>query len=247
MPDLCCEQIRETLSTVTQELGWDDFLYIFSLERNWVDQRVHCVLEASPKARHAYSVFRRNKLSDTLLQFDTLRSDLPQLIELSKYNDIETDAELVQLLLDMNWEHGLYWPTYGHSGALGYLILYRQPGEISKDLLDRTRDCLAPHVVKFNAWSRELINESDNSVSLSPRETECILLVSKGKTSKEIARCLTLAERTVEFHIQNAMKKLGVSTRSQAVALFSLNHFPGMSTIKTLRESHGSRANVSSC
>ena len=51
---------------------------------------------------------------------------------------------------------------------------------------------------------------------LSPRETQCLLLVADGQTSKEIARELAITLRTVDFHIHNAMKKLGVAKRGQA-------------------------------
>ena len=42
--------------------------------------------------------------------------------------------------------------------------------------------------------------------------------IRKGKTNWEIAVILGVAERTVKFHLQNAMSKLGATTRSQAVA-----------------------------
>lgn len=56
------------------------------------------------------------------------------------------------------------------------------------------------------------------AIRLTAREREILTWVSVGKTSWEIARILALAERTVVFHVDNAMKKLDTSTRSQAVA-----------------------------
>lgn len=49
--------------------------------------------------------------------------------------------------------------------------------------------------------------------TLSPRETECLLWVKDGKSNWEIGQILTISERTVEFHINNAMRKLGVNNR----------------------------------
>jgi DNA-binding CsgD family transcriptional regulator len=40
--------------------------------------------------------------------------------------------------------------------------------------------------------------------------------VARGKTSIETAQILGLSKRTVDFHIDNARKKLGVSTRTEA-------------------------------
>ena len=53
--------------------------------------------------------------------------------------------------------------------------------------------------------------------SLTARELECLRWAAAGKTSSEIAANLTIAERTVIFHIANATKKLGAANRRQAV------------------------------
>lgn len=53
---------------------------------------------------------------------------------------------------------------------------------------------------------------------LTKREMECLLWIAEGKTSWEAAQILRIAERTVIFHLQNVAKKLGVSSRQQAVA-----------------------------
>ncbi len=46
------------------------------------------------------------------------------------------------------------------------------------------------------------------NVSLSKRETEVLRWTADGKTSGEIAEIMNLTERTVNFHISNAMTKL---------------------------------------
>jgi DNA-binding NarL/FixJ family response regulator len=53
-------------------------------------------------------------------------------------------------------------------------------------------------------------------VKLNEREVEVLTLVSRGKTSAEIARKLRLAKRTVDFHIDNARVKLRAATRTEA-------------------------------
>ncbi len=56
------------------------------------------------------------------------------------------------------------------------------------------------------------------SVGLSEREIEALIWSARGKTSAEIAQILGLTRRTVDFHLDNARTKLGVTTRTQAVA-----------------------------
>lgn len=61
-----------------------------------------------------------------------------------------------------------------------------------------------------------------NGGQLSGRERECLRWVSVGKTDWEIGRILSISENTVHYHIERAKRKLGVTTRTQAVvnALF---------------------------
>jgi DNA-binding CsgD family transcriptional regulator len=54
---------------------------------------------------------------------------------------------------------------------------------------------------------------------LSERELECLEWVSFGKTSWETALILGVSERTINFHLLNAARKLNVYGRQAAVAL----------------------------
>jgi DNA-binding NarL/FixJ family response regulator len=53
---------------------------------------------------------------------------------------------------------------------------------------------------------------------LTQREKEVLTWVGRGKTSSEIAIILGLSERTVNFHCDQAMRRLDVINRTQAVA-----------------------------
>ena len=58
---------------------------------------------------------------------------------------------------------------------------------------------------------------------LSEREVEVLRLISRGKSSKEIARALTITEKTAGHHVEHIYAKTGVSTRVGA-ALFAMQH-----------------------
>ena len=51
---------------------------------------------------------------------------------------------------------------------------------------------------------------------LTSRERECLTWSLRGKTAWEVSRIIGVAERTVNFHLQNAMGKLGASSKHQA-------------------------------
>jgi len=52
---------------------------------------------------------------------------------------------------------------------------------------------------------------------LTKREKEVFKLLVTNKSTKEIAESLNISEKTVRNHISNAMQKLGVKGRAQAV------------------------------
>lgn len=56
-------------------------------------------------------------------------------------------------------------------------------------------------------------------IALTPREREILGLLAEGLRVKQIAERLTLSPATVHTHVRNAIAKLDVDTRTEAVAL----------------------------
>jgi DNA-binding response OmpR family regulator len=79
---------------------------------------------------------------------------------------------------------------------------------IDFDVLDAIIKARLVHVARTEVWVRD--------VQLNDREIETLTWVARGKTSLEISQILGLSKRTVDFHIDNARNKLGVSTRTEA-------------------------------
>jgi DNA-binding CsgD family transcriptional regulator len=53
--------------------------------------------------------------------------------------------------------------------------------------------------------------------TLSPREQECLVLAFQGLTARETSLRLTCSERTVNYHLANAMAKLKVDNKLAAI------------------------------
>ncbi|MFS2117470.1 helix-turn-helix domain-containing protein, partial [Herbaspirillum frisingense] len=56
---------------------------------------------------------------------------------------------------------------------------------------------------------------------LTPRESDVLLWLGKGKTNRDIADILGMSPRTVNKHLEHIFVKLGVETRSAAAVLAS--------------------------
>ena len=61
-------------------------------------------------------------------------------------------------------------------------------------------------------------SERLRQLALTPRETEVLSWVAKGKTNRDIADILGMSPRTVNKHLEHIFEKLGVETRSAATA-----------------------------
>ncbi len=107
------------------------------------------------------------------------------------------------------------------SGADGYLLKRTKPMELRTALLDvlsggapMTSE-IARHVV---ASFRRKGSGLDPSISLTAREEEILVLLTKGYSNKEIADYLSLSIETVRSHLKNIYTKMHVRSRAEAVA-----------------------------
>jgi HD-GYP domain-containing protein (c-di-GMP phosphodiesterase class II) len=63
----------------------------------------------------------------------------------------------------------------------------------------------------------------ERPAGLSDREAEIVGMLARGLQTKQVARALGISVKTADRHIQNAYRKIGVSTRA-AATLFAMEH-----------------------
>ena len=132
-----------------------------------------------------------------------------------------THSPLAGYGADQQWISDIL-PTYIapwlESGALEPLLI----DDLSQPLLVKTMD-------KELSEERLLVMEPANKpkeedllrekFELTPRESEVLVWISRGKTNQEIAIILDFSPRTVNKHLEQIFRKLGVENRTTAAAV----------------------------
>ncbi|MDQ6725056.1 MAG: LuxR C-terminal-related transcriptional regulator [Actinomycetota bacterium] len=75
----------------------------------------------------------------------------------------------------------------------------------------------------LDAAGHRVRRQADRAGGLTPREVEILVLVSRGRTKRQIAAELAISAKTVGAHVEHVYAKLGVNTRGGA-ALYALRH-----------------------
>jgi DNA-binding NarL/FixJ family response regulator len=105
------------------------------------------------------------------------------------------------------------------AGAAGY-VLKREADDV---LVGAVRAVGGGEAFLTNAAERSLIRQwmadgaKGPAVPLTPREEEVVKLIAEAHTNTQIAQILQLAEKTVESHRANVLRKLGMRDRVELV------------------------------
>lgn len=119
-------------------------------------------------------------------------------------------SEMWHRARDMGYERGISVPINGPCRQRYTLV------GIYSGKLERLRDshhALSSYLIVLGthlaqAHDRITAAPSVRSRLLTRRETQCLSWTGKGKTAWEVAEIIGVSERTVNFHLQNAMAKL---------------------------------------
>lgn len=137
------------------------------------------------------------------------------------------DATGYEICRELREEHGEHLPIVFVSGERSesadrvvglliggddYLVKPIDPDELTA----RLRRLIT---TRSSAQSSEAAPSEDRFSMLTSREREVLSLLAKGLNQEDIARELDISPATVGTHIQRVLGKLGIHSRTQAVAL----------------------------
>jgi two-component system, NarL family, response regulator DevR len=114
------------------------------------------------------------------------------------------------------------------AGASGYVLKQIGGDDLVRALeaVGRGEALLDPAVTQrvFQEVRRAVKEEEASAfANLSQQEKHVLMLVSEGKTNREIAKALFLGEGTVRNYVSSILSKLGVSNRAEAAA-YAVEH-----------------------
>ncbi|MGI8729866.1 MAG: response regulator [Solirubrobacteraceae bacterium] len=144
---------------------------------------------------------------------------MPGLTGLQATVEIRAQApEIAVLILSMHDDERYLYEAL-QAGAAGY-VLKREADTV---LVDAVRAVGRGEPFMTNAAERSLVREwmADDSTGpdepLTLREREVLKLIAEANTNREIGELLHLAEKTVESHRANLLRKLGMRDRVELV------------------------------
>ena len=112
------------------------------------------------------------------------------------------------------------------AGAQGYVLKTIDSGLLIQSIRDVFNGhslfdpALAPRALNGTS-ARPPQTDQARTESLAPQEERVLALLAEGLTNKEIAARLRLSDKTVKHYLANMFRKLGISRRAQAAALFA--------------------------
>jgi len=144
---------------------------------------------------------------------------MPRLTGLQAAREIKAHAPDVNVLILSMHDDERYLFEALKAGASGYVLKH----EADHDLVAAARAVVRGESFLTNAAQRSLVREwmADGSEGprepLTPREQEVLKLIAEAHTNREISEILHLAEKTVESHRANILRKLGMRDRVELV------------------------------
>jgi len=147
--------------------------------------------------------------------------DIPKLDGIEAATQIKAACPNTAIITFSGYDYGGQVIPSLRAGAAGYLLTTTPLHEVISAIrlvhkggtvLDSTATTNILH--RLATGSGE---EAKDHVVLHPRELEILKLVARGAHNRDIACEFHISERTVQTHLVNIFRKLGVSSRTEAV------------------------------
>lgn len=208
------EQLNQIILEVTREYGYQYYQFCLLIPMGLLQCQIY-LLSHSPDG------WIKNYWENKYMQEDPLVHLAMRQSRPFQWRDLELTnkqlpAQSVAIMAarrERGMCDGVTFPLHGPNGSHGILSL--SGGQDSElELADLPLLGILSSTIFCKA--NQLLNQKASN--LSERERECLFWVSEGKTSWEVAKILGITERTVNFHLNSAIRKTGCRNRYQTIA-----------------------------
>lgn len=210
------EELIEALDKSARLLGFDYFAYGLRVTFPYSAPRFELVNNYPLEWQASYT-------SNDYLSVDpTVRHGMQSIAPLIWEESIFEDArDFWEDANSYGLSHGWAQSSFTSFGVSGMLTLARSGEALSpKELREKT-----PLLVWFNQLAQMGLQKyllpdlaPATNIELTQRETEIMRWTADGKTAYEISVILGIAERTVNFHLNNVLSKFQVNNKIAATA-----------------------------
>ena len=148
---------------------------------------------------------------------------MPKINGIEATRQIKAHSPAIAVLILTAYDNDQYIVALLEAGAAGYLLKNVK----GSDLVNAIRavnagesvlhPTIARKVFKRFTTPSEKPSEVVPSQDLSERELEILRLAAKGMSNRDIANELFLSRRTVQSHLSNVFRRMGVGSRTEAV------------------------------
>lgn len=139
----------------------------------------------------------------------------------------ERYPQIVTLILTAH-DRDFYLASMMEAGAAGYL----SKSDRAEKLIAAIRRAVRGEILftdeqydRVQQWNKQVGQIWD---SLTDRERQTLELLVQGMDNALIAETLIVTDRTAAYHVSNLIRKLGVTSRQEAIS-WAIKHFPDLS------------------
>jgi DNA-binding NarL/FixJ family response regulator len=175
---------------------------------------IEVVAEAADGAE-AVALLRRHDVDLVVLDIA-----MPTMTGLQAAREINRRREPPRILMLSMHDNEQYFFEALKLGASGYVL----KSVVDEDLVEACRAAMRGEAFVYPGAMGAIVRDYLDRLArgervpetvLTPREDEVLKLIAEGRSSREIARLLSISVKTVEKHRSNILARLGMSDRTQ--------------------------------
>jgi len=217
-----CDSVQELDAAIGQALG-ELGLPWFSLARFFAADGTPATLVLQGRFEPEWSehYVRQNYAASSLIARELLRRDGSY-----SWSDVlaRTDDPVQDRIFNEAREHGLrdgmFTPIRWADGSYAAVVTAGRDAQLDDPIHRTITEVLSTYYA--HECRRLGVSLPSAGALLSSRQRDCLAWVRHGKSSTDIAELIGISSQTVEEHVAQACRKLGVRTRVQAAVEASL-------------------------